>query len=201
MKPTHILTDLGGVLLTNGWDRNLRSKTAAEFGLDPAQMHERHALTYDTYESGKIDIWTYFQRIIFYETRPYSQQQVLDFILKQAQPYNDTIDLVKELKAKHHLKVGVISNEGKEIGEDRVQRFRLHEFIDFFVISGCVGLRKPDADIFKLALNIAQIQPGQAAYLEDRGMFYEFSQSLGLQSVWHKDAATTRAKLAEMGLD
>ena len=78
MKPTHLLTDLGGVLLTNGWDRALRSKTAAEFGLDAVQMHERHALTYDTYESGKIDISTYLRRIIFYEPRPYSEQQVLD---------------------------------------------------------------------------------------------------------------------------
>jgi putative hydrolase of the HAD superfamily len=201
MKPTHLLTDLGGVLLTNGWDRNLRTKVATEFGLDAAQMHERHHLTYDTYESGKIDISTYFRRIIFYEPRPYSEQMVLDYILKQAQPFTETIELVKELKARHGLKVGVISNEGKEIGEDRVHRFRLYEFIDFFVISGCVGLRKPDADIFKLALNIAQIQPGQAAYLEDRFMFYELATSLGMRAVWHKDAATTRAKLAELGLD
>jgi len=201
MKPTHLLTDLGGVLLTNGWDRALRSKTAAEFGLDAVQMHERHALTYDTYESGKIDISTYLRRIIFYEPRPYSEQQVLDYIVKQAQPFTETIELVKELKARHGLKVGVISNEGKEIGADRVHRFRLCEFVDFFVISGCVGLRKPDEAIFRLALDLAQIAPGQAAYLEDRGMFFEVATGLGLRAVWHKDAATTRAKLAELGLD
>src|SRR5258708_194917 len=200
MKPSHILTDLGGVLLTNGWDRDVRRRVAEQFHVDIAAMDERHHLTYDTYESGKIDVWTYLERIIFYEPRSYTPQQVLDFILDQARPLSDTIALVKELKARHGLKVGVVSNEGREIGEDRVRRFALGEFIDFFVISGCVGLRKPDADIFRLALDLAQAKPEQVAYLEDRRMFVDVAEGLGLRAIWHRDAAQTRAALAAMWL-
>src|ERR1017187_4652087 len=159
MKPSHLLTDLGGVLLTNGWDRDVRRRVAEQFHVDPVAMEDRHNLTYDTYESGKTDIWTYLQRVIFFEPRSYTPQQVLDFILQQARPLPETIALVKELKARHGLKVGAVSNEGRELGEDRVRRFALREFVDFFVISGCVGLRKPDTAIWRLALDLAQAAP------------------------------------------
>jgi putative hydrolase of the HAD superfamily len=201
MKPSHILTDLGGVLLTNGWDRAIRRRVAEQFHIDAEAMDERHHLTYDTYESGKTDVWTYLARIIFFEPRPYTPQQVLDFILDQAQPMPEAIALVKEIKARHGVKVGVVSNEGRELGEDRVRRFGLGEFVDFFVISGCVGLRKPDTAIWRLALDLAQAAPEQVAYLEDRRMFVDVAAGLGLRSVWHRDAATTRAALAAMGLD
>ena len=201
MKPTHLLTDLGGVLLTNGWDRITRRRVAEQFHVDVAVMEECHRLTYDTYESGKCDIWTYLQRIIFFEPRSYTPQQVLDFICEQAQPLTETIALVKEVKARHGLKVGVVSNEGREIGEDRVRRFALGEFVDFFVISGCVGLRKPDTAIWRLALDVAQAAPEQTAYLEDRRMFADVAGGIGLRSVWHRDATSTRAALAGMGLD
>ena len=200
MKPTHIFTDLGGVLLTNGWDRALRRRVAAEFQIDAAEMDERHHLTYDTYESGKIDLSTYLSRIVFWEPRAYTEKQVVDFILNQAKPLTETIELVRELKARHGVKVGVVSNEGREIGEDRVRRFGLAEFVDFFVISGCVGLRKPDRAIFQLALDLAQVQADQVAYLEDRRMFAELAGGFGLRSIWHRDAASTRAALAAMDL-
>jgi putative hydrolase of the HAD superfamily len=201
MKPSHLLTDLGGVLLTNGWDRLTRRHVAEQFQVDVAVMEECHRLTYDTYESGKCDIWTYLQRIIFFEPRSYTPQQVLDCICEQALPLTETIELVKELKARHGLKVGVVSNEGREIGEDRVRRFALGEFVDFFVISGCVGMRKPDTGIWRLALDVAQAAPEHTVYLEDRRMFADVAAGIGLRTVWHRDATTTRAALAAMGLD
>src|ERR1700733_1323048 len=94
-KPSYILTDLGGVLLTNGWDREVRRAVVERFQLDAATMDDRHHLTYDTYESGKIDVWTYLDRIIFYEPRSYTPQEVLDFILDIAKPFPETIALVK----------------------------------------------------------------------------------------------------------
>ncbi len=200
-KPSHLLTDLGGVLLTNGWDRNTRRRVAEQFHVDPAVMEECHRLTYDTYESGKTDIWTYLQRIIFFEPRSYTPQQVLDFILEQAQPLTEMIALVKEVKARHGLKVGVVSNEGRELAEDRTRRFALLEFVDFFVISGCVGMRKPDTGIWRLALDVGQSAPEQTAYLEDRRMFVDVAAGMGLRAVWHRDVATTRAALAALGLD
>jgi len=53
---TTLFTDIGGVLLTNGWDRKGRAAAAKHFRLDLEELNERHHLTYDTYESGKLDL-------------------------------------------------------------------------------------------------------------------------------------------------
>ncbi|HVT15702.1 MAG TPA: HAD-IA family hydrolase [Thermoanaerobaculia bacterium] len=197
---THLFTDLGGVLLTNGWDRALRRRVAERFGLDAAQMDERHHLTYDTYESGKMGLSTYLERVVFYEPRPFGEQELVEFILAAAQPFQDMIDLVCRLKARHRLKIAVVSNEGRELTADRIRRFRLDEFVDFFVVSSFVHFRKPDEDIFRIALDIAQAVPERVVYIEDRQMFVEVAAKLGMHALWHRAYETTRDELAALGL-
>jgi putative hydrolase of the HAD superfamily len=197
---THLFTDLGGVLLTNGWDRGLRKLVATRFEIDPAEMDERHHLTYDTYEAGKISLSEYLRRVIFWEPRSFTEQQVVDFMLEQARSFPEMIELVKSVKEKHRLKVGVVSNEGRELTADRIQRFGLKEFVDFFVVSSYVHFRKPDEDIFRIALDIAQAEPGQVAYLDDRHMFVEVAARLGMRAIWHRDLDSTRTAFAELGL-
>jgi len=197
---THLFTDLGGVLLTNGWDRELRHRTAEYFGVDPAAMDERHHLTYDTYESGKMGLWAYLDRVMFFAPRHFTHEQVIEFALAQAKPFPEMIDLVKALKARHGLKVAVVSNEGREITADRIERFGLREFVDFFIVSSYVHFRKPDEDIFRVALDIAQAEPARVAYIEDRQMFVEVAAQMGLRAIWHRGLDSTRQALAEMGL-
>lgn len=196
----HLFLDVGGVLLTNGWDRPLRRATAERFGLDQAEMDERHHLTYETYELGKIPLATYLDRVVFYRPRDFSPREVVDFILGSARPYDEMLGLVRRLKAKHGLRVAVVSNEGRELAEDRIARFRLGGLVDFFVVSSFVHFRKPDEDIFRIALDLAQVHADEVAYVEDRPMFVDVAAGLGLRAVWHRDVATTRAALAEMGL-
>lgn len=200
-KITHLFTDLGGVLLTNGWDRGLRKLVASHFDIDPAEMDERHHLTYDTYEAGKISLSEYLRRVVFWETRSFTEQQVVDFMLEQARSFPEMIDLVRGIKERHRLHVVVVSNEGRELTADRIRRFGLKEFVDFFVVSSYVHFRKPDEDIFRIALDLAQADPAQVAYLDDRHMFVEVAGRLGMQALWHRDYASTRAELAALGLD
>lgn len=197
---THLFTDLGGVLLTNGWDRGLRKRVAERFGVDPAEMDERHHLTYDTYESGKIELGEYLRRVVFYEPRPFAPQDVIDFMLGQARCFPEMIDLVRAVRGRHGLKVAVVSNEGRELTADRIERFKLKEFVDFFVVSSFVHLRKPDEEIFRLALDLAQAEASAVAYLDDRKMFCEVAERMGLRAIWHRDLETTRADLATLGL-
>ena len=200
-KPiTHLFTDLGGVLLSNGWDRALRHLTADHFGLDSAEMDERHHLTYDTYESGKMGLAAYLDRVIFYQPRTFTHDDVIAFILGQARAFPEMIDLVCRLKARHGIKVAVVSNEGREVTADRIRRFRLDDFVDFFIVSAYVHFRKPDEDIFRIALDIAQAEPRQVAYIEDRRMFVEVAASLGLNAIWHRGLESTRDQLAALGL-
>jgi putative hydrolase of the HAD superfamily len=200
-KPiTHLFTDLGGVLLTNGWDHSLRHRTADRFGINSAEMDERHQLTYDTYESGKMGLAAYLDRVIFYEPRGFTREDVVDFILGEAHAFPEMIDLVCRLKARHGIKVAVLSNEGRELTADRIRRFRLDAFVDFFIVSCYVHFRKPDEDIFRVALDIAQADPRRVAYIEDRPMFVEVAASLGMHAIWHHGFESTREHLAGLGL-
>ncbi|MFL6232199.1 MAG: HAD family hydrolase [Thermoanaerobaculia bacterium] len=197
---THLFTDLGGVLLTNGWDRGLRKLVASHFEIDAAEMDERHHLTYDTYEAGKISLSVYLERVVFWEPRPFTEDQVVAFMLEQARCFPEMIELYKRVKEKNGLKIVVVSNEGRELTADRIRRFDLKEFVDIFVVSSWVHFRKPDEDIFRIALDVAQAEPGEVAYVDDRQMFVEVACRLGMREIWHRDLERTRAAFEALGL-
>jgi len=197
---THLFTDLGGVLLTNGWDRGLRQLVASQFQIDAGEMDERHHLTYDTYEAGKISLSVYLERVVFWEPRPFTEDQVVAFMVDQARCFPEMIELYKRVKAENGLKIVVVSNEGRELTADRIQRFKLKEFVDIFVVSSYVHFRKPDEDIFRIALDVAQAEPSEVVYVDDRLMFAEVACRLGMHEIWHRDLDRTRAAFEALGL-
>ena len=197
---TTLFLDIGGVLLTNGWDTALRKQTAEHFHVDYAELDHRHRVSYDIYEEGKMSLETYLRQIIFYEPRDFTTADVKNYILEQAKPFQDTIDLVHRLKVVYGLKIAVVSNEGREIAQDRIARFHLKDFVDFFIVSAFVHFRKPDLDIYRLALDVAHVPPQNVAYIEDRPLLCEVAAELGINSVLNRNAAETREILAGLGL-
>jgi putative hydrolase of the HAD superfamily len=197
---TTLFLDIGGVLLTNGWDRSARKKAAAHFSLDLPELEERHHLTFDTYEEGKLTLDQYLHRIVFYEDRPFTKDDFIKFIYSQTEPYPDMIDMIRGLKKTYGLKVAVVNNEGRELNEYRIKKFGLDTFVDFFISSCFVHFRKPDADIFKIALDIAFVQPSEVLYIEDRPMFITVADELGITGICHKDFESTREILKNKGL-
>ena len=187
-------------MLTNGWDHNARQRAAETFELDYAEMDERHHLTFDTYEEGKLSLDEYLDRVVFFEERPFSRDDFRSFMFAQSQPYPEMIELVRSLKARYNLKVAAVSNEGRELTIYRIREFDLGSFMDFFVSSCFVHYRKPDADIYRVALDIAQVSPEQVVYLEDRPMFVSVAQGLGIRGLLHTSYESTRAALAALGL-
>jgi putative hydrolase of the HAD superfamily len=200
MPITTLFLDLGGVLLTNGWDRNARELAAETFQLDRKEMDERHHLTFDTYEAGKLTLDQYLSRVVFYEKRDFTEQQFRDFMFSQSTAFPEMIDLVRTLKAEYKLKIAVVNNEGRELNQHRIEHFKLNAFVDFFISSCFVHVRKPDEDIYRIALEIAQVPPEQVAYLDDRLMFVQVAEALGIRGIHHTGYTATVAKLAAVGL-
>jgi putative hydrolase of the HAD superfamily len=195
-----IFTDVGGVLATNGWDRTMRERAARQFGLNYEELNERNHLTFDTYEEGKLSLDEYLTRVIFYEPRAFSREDFVRFMYDQSQPFQPMLDLVRGLKQRHGLKVAVVSNEGRELTLHRIPKFGLNDFVDFFIVSCFVHFRKPDADIWRMALDIAQVPPEHVVYLEDRPMFVDVANGLGLHGIRHTSLESTKAELAALGL-
>ncbi len=197
---TTLFVDLGGVLLSNGWDRHARRRAAEKFKIDFEDMDERHHLTFDTYELGKLSLEDYLSRAVFYTERPFSRDSFIMFMFAQSHPYPEMIDLVRRLKQAYGLKIISVSNEGRELTEYRIRRFDLRSFIDTFVSSCFVHVRKPDYDIYGIAMDISQASCGEVAYIEDRELFVEVARCVGIQGILHRDFGSTKQALAELGL-
>ena len=203
MKKSSLITalflDIGGVLLTNGWDHHARKRAATHFKLELPEMEDRHHLTFDTYEEGKLTLEEYLSRVVFYKQQPFTSAQFRRYMFAQSQPYPEMIELVAKLKARHRLKIAVVSNEGRELNAYRIRKVNLDGFVDSFISSCFVHVRKPDADIFRLALDIAQVPARKVVYIENTPMFVQIAQEIGIQSILHTDYKSTCARLASFG--
>jgi putative hydrolase of the HAD superfamily len=197
---TTLFLDVGGVLLTNGWDHHARRRAAKKFKLEWAEMENRHALNFETHEEGKLTFEEYLDRVVFYQKRPFTRAQFWRFMFAQSKPYPRMIELVSRLKVRHGLKIAVVSNEAREVNAYRIRKFKLDTFVDSFISSCFVHLRKPDAEIFRLALDIAQAPARDVLYIENTPMFVQVAEDMGIRSILHTDYKSTCARLASFGL-
>ncbi len=135
MPITTLFLDVGGVLLTNGWDHHVRRRAVKNFNLDWAEMEERHRLTFEIHEEGKLTFEEYLNLVVFYEKRPFTRAQFRRFMCEQSKPYPAMIALFSQLKVQHGLRIAVVSNEAREVNEYRIRKFKLDRFVDSFISS------------------------------------------------------------------
>ena len=199
-RVTTLFLDIGGILLTNGWDRNSRRLAAKRFNLDHDDFNERHHLTFDTFEEGKLTLNQYLDRVVFHTDRDFSRDSFKAFMYEQSRPYRETLDFFLALKKQHGLLVAAVSNEGRELTAHRIREFNLKELFSVFVSSCFVHLRKPDADIYRMALDLTGTHPDETVYIDDRDMFVREAEKLGIRSICHHDLDSTRKELASLGL-
>jgi len=197
---TCLFVDIGGVLLSNGWDHHLRKQAATDFKLDWDELESRHHLNVDVYETDKLTLKDYLARVVFHEERPFTPTQFRDFMFAHSQSYPEMIELITQLKIRYGLKIFVVSNEAREINDYRIEKFKLDEFVDCFISSCYVHLRKPDKDIFRLALDIAQVPAKQTAYIENTPLLVQVAETFGIRGILHTDYKSTCEKLAALGL-
>jgi HAD superfamily hydrolase (TIGR01509 family) len=198
---TCLFLDIGGVLLSDGWDRHARKRASRYFRLDLTEMEDRHHQTFDTYEEGKLSLEEYLGQVVFYKKRPFTRTQFRRFMFAQSKAYPDMIELIVQLRVRFGLKIIAVSNEARELNSHRILTFGLNGFVDCFVSSCFVHLRKPDADIFRLALDMAQVPVRQVVYIENTPMFVQVAEGLGIRSILHTDYRSTRAQLASFGMN
>lgn len=202
-KINALFTDIGGVLLTNGWDTNSRNKAIEKFDLsaDKDEIAERHHLCFDTYEMGKTSLNDYLDKAFFFKERKFTKKEFKDFMFEQSKPFDDMLGMVSQIKQKYNVRTAVVSNEGRELNDYRIKKFGLSLFIDAFISSSYVHLRKPDEDIFKMALDIMHVHPKEVVYIDDRMLFVEIAEKVGINGIHHTDYQSTLKKLSEHNLN
>lgn len=196
---TCLFLDIGGVLLTNGWDHTARRHAAETFGLAWDEMETRHQANVAAYEEGYLNLDDYLSRVIFNEARAFSREAFWEFMCAQSRPDTGMLALFQQLKQRYGLKLVAVSNEARELNAYRIRTFGLDHLFDVFISSSFVHVRKPDIDIFKMALDISLTPPEQVFYIDNTSEFVELAAGLGIRGLTHTDLATTREALAKRG--
>jgi putative hydrolase of the HAD superfamily len=190
--------DIGGVLLTNGWGHESRKKAAKKFDLDYEEMDALHNFIFNVYEIGSISLDEYLDTVVFNHPRDFTREDFKDFMYRESVELPDMLAWIKEWRKDCGFRIISINNEGKELNDYRVKKFKLHDCFDAFVSSCEVNMRKPDPGIFKLAMGIAQALPQQCVYFDDRIMFVHAAQKLGIRSFQHTSFETTKNILEDL---
>ena len=195
-----IFWDVGGVLLTNAWDRKQRASALEHFHLDEEEFHDRHEMVVSSFERGKITLDEYLDRTVFYRARPFTREAFRDFMFSLSQPFPDALEFARGLSDSGKYFMGTINNESRELNYYRIEKCELRKIFRLFVSSCFVGLRKPEKDIYRLALETTQISAAECCFIDDRSLNLECAAKLGMHTVEMQTVEQLRADLGRLGV-
>jgi putative hydrolase of the HAD superfamily len=193
-----IFWDIGGVLLSNGWDRDQRRAVVSQFGLDADDFQERHKLIVPELEMGRLTLGDYLDQTVFMHPQGFSREQFVAAMEAQSVPNEEALALLRSVSGKWRMYA--LNNESRELNAYRRRTFRLDEGLLAFFSSCYLGLSKPGPAIYRLALDLAGVQPGQAVMIDDRLQNVEAARSVGMQAIQFLNAVQLRADLEALGL-
>lgn len=195
-----IFWDVGGVLLSNAWDREQRQRTLQHFNLDEVEFDDRHEMLVSSLERGKISLQEYLERAIFYRPRPFTREVFTEYMFSLSQPDAETLRLARELAGSCKYLMSTINNESRELNLFRIQTFGLRDIFSLFVSSCFVGLRKPEEGIYRLALEVTQRPPEECCFIDDRPLNLDSASKLGMHVIQMENAEQLGRELAKLGV-
>jgi putative hydrolase of the HAD superfamily len=195
-----IFWDVGGVLLTNAWDHTERAAALEHFRLDEKEFHARHEMVVSSFERGEMSLDEYLDRTVFYKDRPFTREQFRDYMFSLSKPMPEVLAFARELAASGKYFMGTINNESRELNLLRIEKFGLRNIFRVFVSSCFVGLRKPESGIYRLAIEITQIDPKQCCFIDDRALNLECAAKLGMRTIQMQTLEQLREELGKMGV-
>jgi putative hydrolase of the HAD superfamily len=198
---TTIFFDIGGVLLTDGWNHDSRRAAAEKFGLDWDEYSERHEKVAHMIETNRLTLEQYLDRTIFYRPRAFTREEFRDFIFAQSQPKPESLEIAKQLASSRKYFMATINNEIMELNQYRIATFGLRQYFSVFFSSCFLGLRKPDQAIYQMVLLVTQRAPAECVFIDDREVNLECPRELGLVTILFRDAAQLQSELREKGVE
>ena len=196
-----ILFDVGGVLLTNGWDTSERAHAAEHFHLDLAGLEARHHAADGAWEIGAISADEYLDRVVFNEPRRFAHEEFFQFILAMSHPLpHGALGILKELDASKKCMVGALNNEARETNEYRFKKFELRKYCAVAFSSCYLGLHKPDPAIYKCALDVLGRAPERVLFIDDREANAAAAVQTGMRAIRFVNEDQLRTELKNLGV-
>jgi putative hydrolase of the HAD superfamily len=188
------------VLLTNAWDHTERAEALQYFHLDEKEFDSRHEPIVSSFERGEISLDQYLDRTVFYCDRPFTRDAFRDYMFCLSKPKPDVVSFAQSLAGSGKYFMATINNESRELNQFRIEKFGLRNIFRLFVSSCFVGLRKPESPIYRLALEIAQLDPETCCFLDDRAANLESAAKLGMKTIQMQTTDQLRQDLAKLGV-
>ncbi len=197
---TALFFDVGGVLLSNGWDHSLRQRAVEHFELNWNEFRERHDLVSHDFETGRISLDHYFECTVFYRERNFTPAEFKSYMFDASDDTAGGLAIVEQLVRTGRYLLATLNNESLELNQHRIDKFQLREYFSLFISSCFVGLRKPEAPIYRLALNLSQRKPEECVFVDDRALNVERAADLGIHAIQYQSAEQLAAALAVLGV-
>ncbi len=196
-----ILFDVGGVLLTNGWDHRERAAAVEHFHIDPEPFEKRHLSIVDAWERDEVTLDTYLDTAVFFEPRPFPREDFFAFMLSQSRVLpNGALGILDELAASNPCMLGTLNNEARATNEYRFQKFGLRRYFKVMLSSCYVGLRKPEPVIYRRALDILGVPPARILFIDDRPENEAGAAAEGMKTIQFTGENALRRELQELGV-
>jgi putative hydrolase of the HAD superfamily len=199
-KLTMLLWDVGGVLLSNAWDRTGRAAAADHFGLDAEELERRHQRVDADFETGQMDVTAYLDATVFYTPRSFPAAAFRQFMLDRSSSHAAALATARSLRESGEYVMAALNNESRELNEYRIRTFGLKDVFDAFFSSCYTGRRKPDPDAYRYALQITQRDPEESLFLDDRPENIAAAAGLGLRTLQVRDPNRLKEELALAGV-
>jgi putative hydrolase of the HAD superfamily len=196
-----ILWDVGGVLLTNGWDHQQREAVLERFSLDRTEFATRHAEVDAAWERDEISADEYLRRTVFYTPRSFTEAEFLAAVREQSRLLDDSaIGILRRLAASEEYVLATVNNESRMLNEFRLAQFGLLDYFDAFFSSCYLGLRKPDRKIYQVALDVLQRDPEECVFIDDRAENVAAATSLGIHGIRYEGSTPLAEALARLDI-
>lgn len=199
MVASAVFFDVGGVLLTNGWDRDARRSVVDHFELDWEEFRDRHDFVAQYFETGKMSLEEYLHRTVFYRDRGFSPGEFFEVMKAASQELPGSLDVVRELDVAGVF-LATLNNESRELNEYRIDSFGLRRWFDVFLSSCYLGVKKPEPPIYRMATELTQRSPSEVVFVDDRDLNVECALDVGMDAIHFSSATQLRNALIERGL-
>ena len=196
----HVFFDIGGVLGTNGWDREQRKVALANFNLDPTEFQARHEEMVGPLEQGQISLDEYLDLAVFHAPREFTREAFRDFMFAQSKPNPETIATARAIAEGCSYWVMTMNNESEELNKHRICTFGLDEIFDAFLSSCWLGLRKPARGFYDRALGISEARPQESVLIDDRVQNLAPATALGMHTIHYRSPAQMAEELDALGV-
>jgi len=198
-----VFWDVGGVILTNGWDLTQRTRVLSRLGVDLEAYEEIHERVNYYWERGLINAEDFFMQTVL-RTNP-KLNLTFDLLWPQVCAeskvlHAECLDILAELKEQRKFRLATLNNESRELNEHRLNAFKLRSLFDYFICSGYVHEMKPNPGIYRSAIDISGYAPERALFIDDKPENCEAAISLGMQAIWFQSPLQLRQELAQRGI-